>query len=178
MTEPLQNTDQAACNGPFWCVWGGNVDDPTGGPLEDQECFTATLEPPFDLVQVNYVVYMSAPQLGPFELVVRRRAAAGPGAVIDTRPLEVSPWGDEGVHSLTLEEPIAIDAQSFCVGFAANGVGLQSALGIAVDIGSEVVGTTWVDFDSNCATAGFVDVVSTYEGVGEGNWCIDVVIEK
>ncbi len=177
-SEHLQNTDQTACNGPFWCVYNANVNNPTGGPLEDQECFTSTLEPPFDLVEVNYVVYMSAPELGPFDLVVRRRGVSGPGAVIDAVSLQADPWGDEGPHTLTVDPPITIDDASFCVGFDANGAGLQSALGIAVDAGSDVIGTTWVDFDTYCATQGFVDVVADFDGIGEGNWCIDVVVEK
>ena len=180
MTEALQNAPQAACDGPFWCVYNGNPADPTGGPLRDQECFSATLTPPFALTEVHYEVWMAAAQLGGFDLEVRQRNASGPGPLIASVPLNPGQHANQGSNTLQLNAPITIETGEFCVGFSAAQPGLQSALGIAVDTSSAIEGVSYLDLDTNCSTPGFVDVIATYAGSanGVGNWCIDVVIEK
>lgn len=183
VTEPLQNAPQAACDGPFWCVNNGDPGDPTGGPMAMQECFTATLTPPFDLVTVNYEMWMVAAQMGAFELQVRARNGNGsPGNVIDTVPLDPGMHANEGANTLTLDPPITIESQEFCVGFDAPLPGLQSALGLAVDVTFLQPNTSYLGYPanhSNCPFGGFTDIATLDNGNnGAGNWCLDVVIAQ
>jgi hypothetical protein len=177
-TYHLQHGDQSACDLPLWCYWNGMIDTPAGDPIEGQECFVAPIAPPFELIAMHYVVAETHTDLEQFELRIYERDASGPTQLIESVPLtsvEAAPIE----HYFDFETPIQIDAQEFCVGFAATDPGLASALGMAVDTDSLVEDAAFFRMEGNggCDIPDWQDVV-TYQPNPFGNWCMDATIRE
>ena len=175
--ELLQNHPALECDTPLWC-FQGNPFNPVGDPTFVQECFSASLTPPFELVEVAYVVAGKSDQLAEFDLEVREFDGVRPGQLIEARPLDAVPHATDGENLLQLEDnPIVIDSQSFCVGFATHAPGLAGALGIAVDEGSQVQDVSYyrIDGEQACAIETFLDVIDD-QPTPTGNWCISAVV--
>ncbi|MEM6289730.1 MAG: hypothetical protein AAGA54_00650 [Myxococcota bacterium] len=50
---------------------------------------------------------------------------------------------------------------------------------VVYDQTSALTGTSFTEFEENCATGGFVDVIAEYPGSdSNGNWCLSAIVEK
>lgn len=174
-TAHLQNANQTSCTGPLWCVYDGNIENPTGSETWVQECFTSPLSPPYELVELHWIVAASAATLAAFDLQVREATASGPGSVIATVSVDAS-MGVPGEHVITLPQPVEITNTRFCVGFHFDGAGLTNAIGIAVDSDSSLSGPSWLR-SPDCSVSSWTDVVVAGYSSG-GNWCIDATVRE
>ncbi len=177
-TYHLQHGDQTACDDPLWCYFNGNVLSPAGDPIEGQECFTAPISPPFELLSMHYSVAAVHTDLEDFELRVYERDGGGPSNLIEQvvlTQLDASPME----HDYEFAAPIQIDTQEFCIGFATTAPGLASALGMAVDTDSTVGDASFFRMEGNgaCNVPDWEDVVS-FQPNPFGNWCMDAEIRE
>lgn len=175
----LTVTDQTACDLPLWCYREPNVWDEAGEPTYGQQCFTSTTAPPFELSSVHYVVADVAPQLNAFALEVYSHDAGGPNEVIASEPMMAAD-ATMGSHEFVFDPPLQIDDAQFCVGFAAPYAGLAGALGMAVDVGSDVGGASYIRLEGGggCSIPFWTDVIDQLDPNPSGNWCIDVQIRE
>ena len=178
--EHLQNAPQGTCELPLWCFVNGNVWNPLGAPIAAQECFESSLTPPLRLQTVHAVVAARTPSLGPVFLRVRSWGDdERPGevlAAVQLAPQQVE-TGDDELRIDELAAPIEIDTNRFCVGLELDDGGFGSALGMSVDQGSTLVGSSFLRIDGpgDCSIPAFVDVIARMP-YPTGNWCIDVEV--
>lgn len=178
--EHLQNADQNTCTEPLWCFYNGNTADPTGDETWVQECFLATLDPPFELTEVHWFVGDTGGSPGAMDLEVREvsdgQPASPPLAIIDL-PQELS---TEGEHTFELPNPVQIDETRFCVGFRIPDNGSSGAVGIAVNTIGSQPGLSWlrINGDSGCDVfPNWIDA-TTESITNDGNWCLDATIRE
>ncbi len=173
--EELGRANFGGCNQPLWCYAGGNINNPAGGAIWAQECFRADMEPPFELVEVEAVIRGMSPELFNIELQVYERS--GSGGPMSQQPLATRMIPREdlsiGVNTITLESPIELDRQRFCIGLAAPDEGLFGSLGVSVDPGSQVDDVSYFRIEGNggCWLPQWTDVIDD-EPNPSGNWCI------
>lgn len=170
LTELLEHASFDACNLPLWCYSNGDIFDPAGGPMWMQECFTATLEPPFELTELEAVVSGLHLAVGTVQVQVRERTAGGgPGATIATRIVSVV----GGHNTIAVVPPIAIDQAEVCIGLAATQSGLAGALGVAVNESATEGGISWFRLEGGegCNYPSWADVIAETP-TPTGNWCI------
>lgn len=164
-TQHLQHHD-GSCEDALWCEEQG-----TGGvgPSYTQECFKATLTPPFDLIEVGYSIGKAQP-LPNLALEIRAFAGGEPGAVIESVSLQPGE-GAAGDHQILLQPPVKLQSSSFCVGLRSTG-----AFGMATDLAYGSPGTSFMRFDG-CDITEFVEM--SQSGAAQlGNWCLVATIEK
>jgi hypothetical protein len=177
-THHLMNSDQTECGDPLWCFYNGNVDVPAGDPIEGQECFVSPVAPPFELIEMHYIVASTHTDLEAFELRIFERDGGAPTdliASIDATSVEASPVE----HYYAFEPPIVIDTQEFCVGFGAFEPGLASSIGMAVDTASAVPDVSYVRMEGagDCDIPDWEDA-SMHIPEPAGNWCMDATIRE
>jgi hypothetical protein len=177
-TFNLMNGDQASCDEPLWCYFNGNVTIPAGDPIEGQECFVAPIDPPFELIEMHYVVASTHTDLEAFQIRVYAREGGAPTRLIeaiDETSVEASPIE----HYYAFDEPIVIDTQEFCVGFGAFEDGVASSIGMAIDSGSAIDGVSYVRMEGSgeCDIPDWEDA-TTHEPAPAGNWCMDATIRS
>lgn len=177
-THHLMNSDQTECGDPLWCFYNGNVDVPAGDPIEGQECFTSPVAPPFELIEMHYIVASTHTDLEAFELRIFERDGGAPTdliASIDATSVEASPVE----HCYAFDPPIVIDTQEFCVGFGAFEPGLASSIGMAVDTASAVPDVSYVRMEGagDCDIPDWEDA-SMHIPEPAGNWCMDATIRE
>jgi hypothetical protein len=177
-TFHLMNGDQATCDEPLWCYYNGNVTIPAGDPIEGQECFVAPIEPPFELIEMHYIVASTHTELEDFQLRFYAREGGAPTRLIDAIDLtsvEASPIE----HYYAIEPPIVIDSQEFCVGFGAFEDGVASSIGMAIDTASAIADVSYVRMEGTgeCDIPDWEDA-TTHEPAPAGNWCIDATIRS
>lgn len=172
----LGNSDQTECGDPLWCFYNGMVDVPAGDPIEGQECFVSPIEPPFELIEMHYIVASTHTDLEAFELRIYARDGGAPMRLIesiDATSVEASPIE----HYYQFDPPIVIDSQEFCVGFGAFEPGLASSIGMAVDTASAVPDVSYVRMEGSgaCDIPEWEDA-TMHVPAPAGNWCIDATI--
>lgn len=177
-TYHLQHGDQTACDDPLWCFYNGNLLNPAGDPIEGQECFTAPIAPPFELVSMHYSVAAVHTDLEQFEIRVYERDGGGPTNIVEQvvlTQLDASPME----HDYEFDTPIQITTQEFCIGFATTEPGLASALGMAIDTDSTIGDASFFRMEGNgaCNIPDWEDVVS-FQPTPFGNWCMDAEIRE
>ncbi len=174
----VANAAQTACeNNPLWCHAPNNVDSPLGGPVFGMECFSAPIAAPFELAEVHYSVAATHVAVEGFVLEIRHRDDSGPTdliAAFDMDSGDVSP----NEHTIALPEPVLIDSDEFCVGFALDANASEGALGMAVDTDSAVENVSFMRMGPGpCNVPDWVDVIDAAP-VPTGNWCIDATIQE
>lgn len=174
----LSNSDQTDCTQPLWCQFNADVTVPGGDPIEGQECFVSPIAPPFELTEMHYIVATTHTDLEEFALRIYERDGGPPTEVIATINLtsvEATPIE----HYFELEPPVMIDTQEFCVGFAAEEPGLESAIGMAVDGDSAIAGLSFVRMEGSgdCDIPDWEDA-SDHAPPPAGNWCMDATIRE
>jgi hypothetical protein len=165
----LQNVAFADCGSHVWC-WNSLVDEPSGGPFWIQECFQSTVAPPYRVASIDVVPNLVPEALEPVQLQVRALDSMGRpgetlwyGAVNDAASLEA------GVpNTITFDEQPLVNASGFCVGFYIEATGWGGALGMGVDVGTQVLGASWL---AGCGIGVFDDLISLAIEPG-GNWCM------
>jgi hypothetical protein len=177
-TFHLMNGDQATCDEPLWCYYNGNVTIPAGDPIEGQECFVAPIEPPFELIEMHYVVASTHTELEAFQLRIYARDGGAPTRLIeaiDATSVEASPIE----HYYEIDPPIVIDSQEFCVGFGAFDDGVAASIGMAIDTTSAIGDVSYVRMEGSgeCDIPDWEDA-TTHEPAPAGNWCIDATIRS
>lgn len=138
--EALQN-DNGACN--FQEL--GCTDDlgSFGNPQDLLECYESSLNPPLEVIEVQYSIGDSAPLPSALSLVVHEWAGPGnpPGTLIGELELEAETDIVAGMHTLVLPASINVSAASFCVGFH----GEDPSEGFRIDFtDADHLGETWV----------------------------------
>jgi hypothetical protein len=172
--ESLQGATFETCTEPLWCILNADITDPISGAIWAQECFEATLPPPFTVTHVRYVIAAVTMDLGAVELEVRGPLPDDPA--ISGSVLLEDEFRTVGDHLFELPEPIVVNTSRFCVGLA--GTSDQGALGVAVDTDSVDPDTSYVKSDA-CNTLEFTDLTTIATSVPPvGNWCIAVDIAK
>jgi hypothetical protein len=148
-----------------------------GGPISASECFSTTLEPPFELLDVHYIVRGRSDELGSFDLQIRTLDEGEPGDVVFSQTIHPATvvMGDNVV---TLTDPPQIETSEFCVGFDAPGSGLTSALGIAVDESSSLEDVSWLRMVGTGPCNLEWEDIMEIEPNPTGNWCIDVNVRQ
>jgi hypothetical protein len=174
----LSNSDQTDCSQPLWCQFNGDVTVPGGDPIEGQECFVSPVAPPFELIEMHYIVAITHTDLEEFSLRIYERDGGPPTDVVVSIPLtsvEATPIE----HYFELDPPVVIDTQEFCVGFAAEEPGLESAIGMAVDGDSSVPGVSFVRMEGSgdCDIPDWEDATA-HAPPPSGNWCMDATIRE
>lgn len=174
----LSNSDQTDCTQPLWCQFNGDVTVPGGDPIEGQECFVSPVAPPFELVEMHYIVAVTHTDLEEFSLRIYERDGGPPTDVVVSIPLssvEATPIE----HYFEIDPPVVIDTQEFCVGFAAEEPGLESAIGMAVDGDSQVAGVSFVRMEGSgdCDIPDWEDATE-HAPPPSGNWCMDATIRE
>lgn len=180
--EHLQNADQDNCNTALWCFFadGNNVGSPTGDETWTQECFTATLDPPFELTEVHWFIADTGSNPTALDLQIRPVENNGPGGP----PLVIAlpgNYSDQGEHTYVLQNPVQIDSTRFCVGFRAPSNGQSSgAVGFAVDTTQQMSGVSFIRIDGESGCDLFPDWydASNDQFSNDGNWCLDVKIRQ
>lgn len=177
-TFNVMNGDQASCDEPLWCYYNGNIMIPAGDPIEGQECFVAPIEPPFELIEMHYIVATTHTELEAFQLRIYARDGGAPTRLIqaiDATSVEASPIE----HYYEIEPPIVIDTQEFCVGFGAFEDGVASSIGMAIDPTSAIDAVSYVRMEGSgeCDIPDWEDA-TTHEPAPAGNWCIDATIRS
>jgi hypothetical protein len=138
-----------------------------------QECFTATLAPPFELIELEAVVRGLAPQVTNVQLqVYADGGAAGPGVLIDSRAVNVGSLV-LGTNTIAVEPPIGIGVTDVCIGLAAPDAGLAGSLGVAVNEAFLQNDASYFRLmnGAGCNFPAWTDVVDA-NPTPEGNWCI------
>lgn len=177
-THHLMNSDQTQCGDPLWCFYNGNVEVPAGDPIEGQECFVSPVAPPFELIEMHYIVASTHTDLEDFQLRVYERDGGAPTQLveaIDATSVEASPIE----HYYEFDPPLVIDTQEFCVGFGAFEPGLASSIGMAVDTASAVPDVSYVRMEGSgaCDIPDWEDA-SMHDPPPAGNWCMDATIRE
>lgn len=176
--EHLQNADLDTCTQPLWCFYNGDIDYGTGDGVWSQECFEASLPPPFEITQVHYVVAETGNNPVAIDLQIRPRDGNLPGGPPTTIGLPVA-YSSEGEHTFELPDPVQIDDSEFCIGFRVPDTNSDGAVGIAVDDTGTTPGLSWLRLSGSgaCNVAQWLDA-TTDSLTGDGNWCIDVMIRE
>lgn len=174
----LSNSDQTDCTQPLWCQFNADVTVPGGDPIEGQECFVSPIAPPFELFEMHYIVATTHTDLEEFSLRIYERDGGPPTEVVVSIPLtsvEATPIE----HYFDIDPPVTIDTQEFCVGFAAEEPGLESAIGMAVDGDSSVAGVSFVRMEGSgdCDIPDWEDATD-HAPPPAGNWCMDATIRE
>ncbi len=173
----INYTPGASCDHAGWCVDGQNNDQTLMVNIAGAECFTATLPPPFELVEVHYFIDDVLGELGDsFTLSVIEFVDASPGAQLAGVELPGAEWSAVGEHTLTLDEPLVVDAPGFCVRIE-GGVDEQSTLGIGLDLDSDVPEVSFVQ-SAGCGVPALTDWFTLDNAIQTGNWCVDAEIRE
>ncbi len=178
--EVVEHTGFGGCSEPLWCYVNPNVNVPAGGATWAQECFTTDMQPPFELVEFEFVLRgLAVPQVTNVALQVYERVpGGGPASAIEARPLDV-PMLEYGLNTITLDDPITITTQDFCLGLAAPDPGLGGSLGVSVNPTSSLPNVSYIRLlgDGQCYLPGWQEVISL-NPYPSGNWCIRGTIAK
>jgi hypothetical protein len=165
------------CDVPLWCFIPPDVHEPAPDfRIWVQECFTSTVEPPYQLERVEYDIADAHQNLGAYRLEVREFDGDVPGDVIAEHPAGAG--GTTGSQEFVLPQPVVIDTPQFCVGFAADSAGQYGgALGIGVDETAQLMDTSFFRMEGpqGCATADWADAIET-DPTPRGNWCIRAAV--
>lgn len=176
--EVLERASLGSCYEPMWCYLG-DVFNPAGGPMWMQECFTATLAPPFELVELEVIVRGLAPEVSNVQLeVYAHDGMTGPGMLLGTRPVDVAGLAI-GANAIAVMPPIPIDQANVCFGLAAPDPGLAGSLGVSVN---EAFVQPEVSFfrlqgGGGCNFPAWADVMDV-NPMPAGNWCIRGTIRE
>lgn len=173
--ELLEHADFASCGLPVWCLDGDGF--PVTQDMWMQQCFSATLEPPFALTELELRVDEIFGNLSGFEVEVYayNPAAGGPGDF----PLasQSHPPGDlnVGLNTITLDPPLMIEQQDICIGVRSDGIG-SGALGVSLSM-THVPNTSYFQlFTGGGGACDLPDWVNhtglDLNGFTPGNWCI------
>jgi hypothetical protein len=144
-----------------------------------QECFTATLAPPFELVELEVIVRGLAPEVSNVQLeVYAHDGMTGPGMLLGTRPVDVAGLAI-GANAIAVMPPIPIDQANVCFGLAAPDPGLAGSLGVSVN---EAFVQPEVSFfrlqgGGGCNFPAWADVMDV-NPMPAGNWCIRGTIRE
>jgi len=175
--EQLGRSDFTRCDQPLWC-YQGSIDEPAGGAMRMQECFRAKMEPPFRLVQIDTVIRGMSNFLQDVRLEIYQHGAQGPGEFIAE---QMVPRSDLvlGANTITLDPPVMLNDDRFCIGLRAPESGLYGSLGVSVDpiATSEDVSYLQILGNEECWLPAWTDVVEE-RLTPSGNWCIHGTIEK
>jgi hypothetical protein len=154
------------CGGIIWCT-----DDNGGvGPHAFAECFdNVGVAPPFDVVEVRYAI--GAKELDPssFKVEVRNWSNNAPGTVIGSQNLTAADIS-VGVHGIVLQNPIRVNASSFCVALEAN-----EAFGVRRDESNPVPGRAFVRADQ-CNIIDYVSLATLQNGEFAANFCMSAKV--
>lgn len=176
--ELLEHATFGGCIEPLWC-YSGDVFNPAGGAMWMQECFTASLAPPFELVELEVVVRGLAAQVTNVDVeVYANNGAAGPGPLLGSRSVDVAGLGI-GSNIITVDTPISINQANICIGVAAPDAGLAGALGVAVNEGFTQGDVSFFRLQGGggCNHPAWTDVIDLNPNPA-GNWCIRGTIRE
>jgi hypothetical protein len=105
------------CGGVLWCT---NDSDEGVGPHGYAECFdNVGLTPPYDVFEIRYAVGQKQNDPSMFRVEVREWTGSAPGNVLGSQTLTAADAA-VGVHGITLQNPIRVNAASFCVAVDAD----------------------------------------------------------
>jgi hypothetical protein len=174
--ETLIAHDPGGCKLPFWCI-NGQPDNPYPSRVWAQACFHPTLEPPYAVRRVRYLVYDVLGDPADAFLEVREMDSGRPadGGPIDSHalsPAELEP----GPHEIDLPDPKKIDSDGVCVGLV--GGGMQTSLGVAIDPSSKPPDQSYIRVGGPCDLDEWADIMDLPVAQEEwrGAWCIDADI--
>lgn len=177
MQEVLERAEFGRCAQPLWCYMS-EIETPANTPIWPQECFTATFEPPFELVEVQVVLRGLGDEIEDVELEVFERTVNGPGALIGSQPLDASALFI-GTNTLVVDPPLTIEQQEICIGFAAPDPEPARALGVSVSPAFTEAEASYVRMGGGgpCLIRDWSDVVEL-QTMPSGNWCIQGTIRS
>ena len=165
-TELLFQGDMVAESG-LGCSNGTGT---SGGPNDWAVGVTATLTPPFGIVQTTYNVFTNiAPGLTSFTFFAFQGGGV-PGAAIGSVPLGPAA-ASQGNHTMAVSPAITVNSASFYFGFYQG----QTTVGmrIGLDTSSGSAGTSFIRAPT-CGAASFV----TVDSLGfAGNWVMRAVVD-
>jgi hypothetical protein len=173
--EYLANGDHDTCTQPLWC-YSGSIDNPTGTAFDAQDCFTATLTPPFEITHLHYTVANAGATPVGMMVEVREPSGSQPGNVVQSWNL--SPQSSmPGSYVFELPEPLLWSSTSFCAGVSVPSGTSTQAVGMAVDTMSPLAGVSWLRVfgGSGCDIPNWADA-TLYNP--SGNWCIAATIRE
>lgn len=176
MSELLANQDFSGCNLPMWC-FQGNVDSPVGQEQWMQECFQASLTPPFELHQVEFDLWGFGGMLPDLRVqVYANNGPPGPGGLIAEQGFNAGSLSP-GMNTINLNPPLVIDQQNICIGIASPNPG--GALGVSVNESSLIPDVSYFRLDrgSGCNIFNWTDMID-FNPYPTGNWCIRGTIEE
>ncbi len=170
--ETLARSDFNDCSVPFWCIYdpGNPFEGPPNQQFSAQECFNATLTPPFELRELDFVVGGINGNVDDVRVrVYARNGSNGRGALLAEQAVGPAVMG---VNAVDLTPPLVIEQQDICIGVVSQ-TG-NAALGVAMD---ETIAQNNVSFFrvSGDCNWGWTDVYDV-ESNPTGNWCIHGLI--
>jgi hypothetical protein len=137
------------CGGVLWCT-----DSETNqgvGPHGFAECFdNVGVTPPYDVVEIRYAVGQKQNDPSMFRVEVREWTGSGPGNLLGSQNLSAADSA-VGVHGIALQNPVRVNATSFCVAVDAN-----DAVAIRRDDSNPVPNRAFVKADE----CGIIDYVT------------------
>lgn len=164
-TEMLFQGDMVAEQG-LGC---SNSAGTSGGPNDFAVGVTATLTPPFGIVQTTYNVYTNvSPNLTSFTFKAWQGGGA-PGAEIGTAPFGPAA-ASQGNHTMAVSPAITVNSASFYFGF------YQSQTNVGIRIGLDTTSTAGTSFirAPGCGAGSFV----TVDSLGfPGNWVMRTIVD-
>lgn len=179
MTFELKHyPDLAQCDFPFWCVYNGDINNPSSAENWDAECFAAPVAPPFTVTRVGFAVFGST---------------GGPSATLEFHEYDnntshpvVPPFqsvnigvvDSTGYKSFPIDPPVVVNVQRFCISVH-SGTPNGPQLGLATDDVLAPAGQTFFGMlgPQNCNFSTFTDL-STVNSSSKTQWCIDATIAK
>lgn len=179
MTHELKHyPDLAQCDFPFWCVFNGEINNPSSAENWDAECFAAPIDPPFTVSRVGFAVFGSK---------------GGPSATLDFHEYDnnashpvMAPFqsvnigvvDSPGYKSFPIDPPVVVNVQRFCISVH-SGQQYGPQLGLATDDVLAPAGQTFVGIKGppGCEIGTFTDL-STVNSSTKTQWCIDATIAE
>jgi hypothetical protein len=166
--EPMEVNVQnhsGQCGGVLWC---SNEETNEGvGPHGFAECFDAVgVVPPFDVVEIRYAVGQKQNDATSARVEVRSWTGSAPGNLLGSQDLSATDLS-VGVHGIELQDPIRVNATSFCVAVQAN-----EAFAVRRDEGNPVPNRAFVRAEE----CGIIDYVTMASLDFPSNLCMSATV--